>query len=221
MENKKIACHKGVYYPEKNESAVIRALLTDRIWEKKAYDKYRSYITDKHTVIDCGAFIGSHTLKFAELASKVYAFEPVPLIHHCLQLTLEQKNINNVILSCNALGSEKNDSIIYTNYNGDSSMDGIRNKRFNNNFKTKVDTLDNIIPPNEKIDFIKIDVEGSEWEVIEGATNLIMKWKPMIMLETWNSKKNIGKLNDFMKKYRYIDYKLNSENYLLFPKTLE
>ena len=100
-------------------------------------------------------------------------------------------------------------------------MDGIRNKRFNNNFKTKVDTLDNIIPPNEKIDFIKIDVEGSEWDVIEGATNLIMKWKPMIMLETWNSKKNIKLLNDFMEKYRYIDYKLNSENYLLFPKTLE
>ena len=110
MENKKIACHKGVYYPEKNESAVIRALLTDRIWEKKAYDKYTSYIQSDHTVIDCGAFIGSHTLKFSELASKVYAFEPVPLINHCLQLTLEQKNINNVILSCNALGSKKNDS---------------------------------------------------------------------------------------------------------------
>ena len=45
MEN--IACHKGVYYPVKNDSAVIRALLTNRTWEKKAYDIYRSYI-QKH-----------------------------------------------------------------------------------------------------------------------------------------------------------------------------
>ena len=47
----------------------------------------------------------------------------------------------------------------------------------------------------------------------------------------WNSLPNVtpkvieGKnpkaINDFMEKYRYIDYKLNSENYLLFPKTLE
>lgn len=221
MDTAAVECHKGVYYPVKNDSAVIRALLTGRIWEKKAYDKYRSYIRADHTVIDCGAFIGSHTLKFAELANKVYAFEPVPLINHCLNLTLKEKEITNVLLSCCALGADKNDSVIYTNYNGDSSMDGIRNKRFSKNFKTKVDSLDNIISVSEKIDFIKIDVEGSEWDVLEGATNIIMMWKPMIMLETWATKKNKNKLNDFMKTYGYIDYKLNSENYLLFPKISE
>ena len=220
MEN--IACHKGVYYPVKNDSAVIRALLTGRTWEKKAYDIYRSYIQKHYNIIDCGAFIGSHTLKFAELGNKVYAFEPVPLINNCLTKTLEEKEITNVLLSCCALGAEKNDSLIYTNYNGDSSMDGIRNKKFNHHFKTKVETLDNLIGLDEKIHFIKIDVEGSEWNVIEGAKNIINKWKPMILLETWATKKNINKLNEFMKDYKYIDaVKFNSENYLLFPKTLE
>ena len=49
MEN--IACHKGVYYPVKNDSAVIRALLTNRTWEKKAYDIYRSYIQKHYNII--------------------------------------------------------------------------------------------------------------------------------------------------------------------------
>lgn len=218
MEN--IACHNGVYYPIKNESAVIRALLSNRTWEKKAYDSYRPFLQKHHTVIDCGAFIGSHTLKFSELCNKVYAYEPVPLINNCLAKTLVAKEIKNVILSCCALGSETNDSIIYTNYNGDSSLDGIRNQRFNHNFKTKVETLDNLIGLDEEIHFIKIDVEGSEWNVIEGAKNIINKWKPMILLETWATKKNINKLNEFMKDYKYIDVvKINSENYLLFPIT--
>ena len=58
--------------------------------------------------------------------------------------------------------------------------------------------------------------------MIEGAKNIINKWKPMILLETWATKKNINKLNEFMKDYKYIDaVKFNSENYLLFPKTAE
>lgn len=220
MDEQNIGCHKGVYYPLKNESAVIRALLADRTWEKKAYDYYRNHILKEHTVIDCGAFIGSHTLKFSKLSKKVYAFEPVPLINKCLQKTLKEKEIKNVELFNIALGNDSKETNIYTNFNGDSSIDGIRNKRFNYNFKTRMERLDYIIGLNEKIDFIKIDVEGSEWDVLEGAKEIIKKWRPMILLETWATKKNIIKLGKFLKDYGYIEaVTLNSENYLLFPIT--
>ena len=43
--------------------------------------------------------------------------------------------------------------------------------------------LDNIIPPNIKIDFIKIDVEGAELGVLKGSTETIKRCKPFIVFE--------------------------------------
>lgn len=44
-------------------------------------------------------------------------------------------------------------------------------------------TLDEVIGENQKIDFIKIDVEGAEMEVLEGAKIIILKNKPLVLFE--------------------------------------
>jgi hypothetical protein len=46
-----------------------------------------------------------------------------------------------------------------------------------------METLDNVIPENVKIDFIKIDVEGAEYDVLIGAKQTILKSKPTIIFE--------------------------------------
>ena len=47
----------------------------------------------------------------------------------------------------------------------------------------KTDLLDEIIPSGEKIDFIKIDVEGAELQVLKGGMELIRRNKPVIIFE--------------------------------------
>ena len=47
----------------------------------------------------------------------------------------------------------------------------------------EIDTLDNVIPKDLKIDFIKIDVEGGEFDVMKGGRNIIEKYKPIIIFE--------------------------------------
>ena len=69
-----------------------------------------------------------------------------------------------------------------------------------------------------KCDFIKIDVEGAEWECLAGATETIKKFHPVIILETWNSKKNMVKLNKYCNEYGYSFEYLKGDNYLLTKK---
>jgi hypothetical protein len=49
--------------------------------------------------------------------------------------------------------------------------------------KVPLKTLDSIIPTSSKIDFIKIDVEGGEFNVIKGAKNILIKDKPTMIFE--------------------------------------
>ena len=93
-----ISEYKNIYYPTENDSAVVRALLSGRVWEKKITNIFHEYLTHESVVVDCGTYIGSHTLTMSNLANKVYAFEPQPLIYKCLTQTIEKKNINNVKL---------------------------------------------------------------------------------------------------------------------------
>ena len=43
--------------------------------------------------------------------------------------------------------------------------------------------LDDVIPTDVTIDFIKIDVEGAELGVLKGAKNVLLKNKPIIIFE--------------------------------------
>ena len=54
--------YKNIYYPKENNSAVVKALLSNRIWEKKIDKIMRDNIKPEWICIDAGAYIGSHAL---------------------------------------------------------------------------------------------------------------------------------------------------------------
>jgi len=63
--------------------------------------------------------------------------------------------------------------------------------------------LDDVIPAlAQRIDFIKIDVEGAELEVLKGASKLIERDKPVLVIETGNG--NLRRLLDYFKKHYKI-----------------
>ena len=78
--------------------------------------------------------------------------------------------------------------------------------------------MDSLVLP--KINFIKIDVEGHEYEVLEGAELLIKKDRPIIIMETFNTKKNQEKLIKFANENNYLINEINKENYLLLPNCI-
>ena len=102
-------------------------------------------------------------------------------------------------------------------------------KNSNNNSQVikkivEIDTLDNII--NElnigqySIDFIKIDTEDFEYEVLKGAENILSDFSPMIAFEA-SSKESLFKIKDFLTKkgykyfYNLIQSRRRSNSYFL------
>lgn len=167
------------------------------IGQRIALGKYEQYetkillsqINNQSVVVDVGANIGYYTLLAAKIAKKVYAFEPDKDSFLILKKNVEENELTNVFLFNQAVGdkNEKVGLIINKENYGDSKV----------KVGNEIDCvrLDEVI--KEKVDLVKIDVQGYEAKVVEGMKKIIKKDKPIIFIEV--DQKNIKKIN--------LDYK--------------
>jgi len=166
------------------------------IGQRIALDKYEKYETNillsqlnkNSVVVDVGANIGYYTLLAAKIAKKVYAFEPDKEAFEILKKNVEGNHLKNVVLFNKAVGSENKKVGVVRNKNnfGDS--------RVVKGNDIECVRLDEVI--KEKVDLVKIDVQGYEIEVLEGMKNMRV---PILLVEI--DQKNIKKLNT---KYKYV-----------------
>jgi len=75
--------------------------------------------------------------------------------------------------------------------------------------KINTDTLDNLFS-NKNIDIVKVDTQGSEYEILEGGLNFIKNQKPLLFLETWiwEYYKNIKFFDQIIGLLRSVNYEL-------------
>lgn len=138
------------------------------------------YIKPGDTAIDIGAFIGDHTIAYANKVGndgKVIAFEPNPEAFECLEHNLSK--FSNVELRKEAL-SDKSGKVSITKVPTNAGMTYVDKKKG----KIKCITLDSL--NLEKVDFIKIDAEGFEHNILKGAEQTIRKYKPTMVIEIVN-----------------------------------
>ena len=162
-------------------------------WDILALYQIDKYLPDNSTILDIGANIGSHSIYWSRErnAKKVYAFEPLDTTYDILTKNIELNNLEDTITSYNfgLYNKETNARILYfwkENLGGTSFIpDG------NGGFKLK--TLDSL-DIKEKIDLIKIDVEGAEVQTIEGALETIKANKPVLVIETFTHKDEVENL---------------------------
>jgi len=139
--------------------------------------------------IDVGANIGAHTLFMARRFAHVYAFEPQMMLCMLLKGNLAP-HLNTTVYNA-AVGND--DGILHMpqlNYTAATNNFGGFGKYLD--IPKDIDLqpiqlrkLDGVeaIQKEDKIDLIKIDVEGMEKEVLEGAQATISKHKPMMYVE--------------------------------------
>ena len=137
------------------------------------------------TFIDVGSHKGEVLSKALKIApqGKHYAFEPIPQIHKKLDKRYGQYcEIKNIGLSDHFGESSFNHVVSNPAYSG------IKQRTYPKKEKIKeitiqVDTLDNQLFDQERIDMIKIDVEGGELDVLKGAVKILKKFNPVIVFE--------------------------------------
>ena len=167
-------------------------------------------------VVDIGAHIGYYTLQFANLVGptgKVYAFEPEPKNFELLKKNVQINKYDNVVL-IQKIVSDKDGIVEFFI----SKYDSIGNKLFKSNgehgtkehaIKMESITLDEYFKDSkEKIDFIKMDIQGGEGKATLGMKNFLKKNNPKIIQEWWPDgiKQNHMNSEDHLKFLQQIGY---------------
>lgn len=193
---------------------------------EKEFNELLKFANKGDQAIDIGANIGRYTFRLSKLVGNsghVYSFEPLQSSFFILNFITFFRDYKNITLFNLAVGENigevnfnenreepviikgKNDKRIPYLFHTNSGSRITKNK---NDFKRFKITIDSIFE-HHKIDLIKIDVEGSEYDVIRGAEKTIVKNKPVVIIETAHSdEKKI--LNFFAKlNYKIYNYKKN------------
>lgn len=138
--------------------------------------------------IDVGCFKGEilDLMKNAAPKGQHFGIEPIPSqFDYLSQKYMNTKNckVFNIAAS-NATGvSEFNFVQSNPSYSGLRKRDYDKPNEIDTTIKVKTDLLDNVIPSDVSIALIKIDVEGAELLVLEGASKIIEKYKPIVVFE--------------------------------------
>ena len=188
----------------------IEVFITFYIFGLKQYNIKNIFeVKNDAVVFDIGAFKGDTAYFFSKKCSnkaRIYAFEPDENNYKVLLKIKDKYKLNNVIAS-NILFSNSETEINFL------SMDLNRPA-----VKMKSTTIDKFVEENniEKIDYIKMDVEGAEKNILEGAIKTIKKFKPSLAIAIYHG----GKLfmEDFYNIPIFIKNVIN-EDYEYYIRT--
>lgn len=165
------------------------------------YDKLRP-LQEGDVVVDAGAHIGIFTVRASMNvgdSGKVYAFEPE---HENLELLkFNTQDLKNVEIHETALWNAEGYKILHQSKGntGGHSLFGAENRT--PVYKVKTVRLDDVI--NERVDFIKIDVEEAEVEVLKGAEKILNKYRPFVAVEIHDGPPLVEKVVSFLSELGY------------------
>jgi FkbM family methyltransferase len=205
----------GVGYQIMSKSAFspneVRLLLQLLVLRKK-------YFGSGVIAIDCGANIGVHTIEWAKLMfnwGSVYSFEAQEKIYYALCGNIIINNCLNVVAKNCVLGAKSGSlRIPVVDYAKPASFGSLELKErkntedigqkinYQNSEEMPMITLDSL--NLERIDLIKLDVEGMEEDVLDGSFDSISKNNPILYVELIKSNK--VKILDLLKKYGYVNF---------------
>lgn len=139
--------------------------------------------------IEVGANIGTHTVsmarKLAGMGRRLLAIEPQPVVFQNMCANLALNGLFNVLAE-NAACSNTQGWLTFEapNYERDNNSGGISMREDGSGSqRVRSVRLDELVPPGFDTGLIKIDVEGFEQKVLEGATGIIAQNRPMLYLE--------------------------------------
>jgi FkbM family methyltransferase len=143
------------------------------------------------TVYDIGANVGFHAISAARRIgpeAKVVCFEALPANAKQIEYNASSNRFTNIQVIAAALGSSEGEAAFWTSKQptwGKLASVGKKPDKFAKEVKVRLRRLDSVVdemklPPPA---LIKMDVEGSEIEVLEGARQTLERWHPTLLIE--------------------------------------
>lgn len=170
-------------------------------------EKYRDHIPEGGLVCDIGACIGDHSVTYSKFVGDkgvVHAYEANPVALECLRHNMTK--YGNVVIHDKAVGSTPSKVSIEQNPN--LGMAHVGSTPGN----VEVVRVDDESADWPRLDFLKIDVEGYELEVLSGGLETIKCFRPVMLIEV-----NSYALNQYGRKPTEIHAMLDQLGYNYLP----
>lgn len=205
-----------IYVPI-NDPQVGSSVFKNRSYEPHITRFFEQTIKPGNCVIDIGANIGYFTLCAAFLTGpegKVYSFEPYSENVKLLYLSQQLNSFKNIIIFPIAVAA-KEGLCLFDNSGSNGFIRDIEPQlnRVLNSTPVYMTTLDNSLPPEQKVDLIKIDTEGAEFLALKGGAELLRKHLPIIVSEF---SPEALEATSGVSAENYLDMFLNIEDYQLY-----
>lgn len=153
-------------------------------YEEGIFTELDKRVKPNDTFVDVGANIGTYSVTMAKKGLQVYSFEPIRSNFDVLERNISDNGSKESVIAYNlALGDKARTAEII--YNPREHGEGSLVQDIPGGVKEEVNVkkLDDLsIKPRNKC-FMKIDVEGFEYQVLLGAENFIRRYKPSIIIE--------------------------------------
>ena len=157
------------------------------------YEKSEAKIMEEkikvgNITVDVGANIGLHTLNMARIVGntgRVFAFEPDPSNFEILEKNVKINNYQNIILEQKAVGDKHGRTTLYQSEHPGRHRIFPQTKQAKGQVQVELTSLDKYFTDSNlanKINFIKIDVEGFEFSVLKGMKNILKNNKKIKIL---------------------------------------
>jgi FkbM family methyltransferase len=173
------------------DSVIGQLLFINRKFEEAEgeFIRQRLRAIDSAVFVDIGANIGLHSLRAAllENVARIFAFEPARSTFEMLNRNVDRNGFSEKICPLPlALSSRPGRAEFH--FCADDAYSSLKpddRRPVKQSYEVEVTTLDDWTASNQidRLDLIKIDVEGSEPEVIAGAEATIKRWRPELVVE--------------------------------------
>lgn len=192
---------KGQFWvPAKNGFGNIISNLAEQ--ECKMYGSGKVGVRSDDIVLDCGANVGAYTREALNAGAKlIVAIEPSPgnikCLHQNFKTEIEQ---GRVIIYEKGVWNREEILTFYTSEDSETDTFVFSRKRKDSHVTTMpVTTIDKLVDELklDRVDFIKMDIEGSEENALIGAKKTIAKYRPRMALALEHAtdyKKEIGRM---------------------------
>lgn len=179
------------------------------------------YLCPGDVVVEAGSNIGSETVLISKLVGeqgRVHCFEPNPYAYDKLDANVKlNSRFGNTVLYKLALG-EQNKEITFYIYPPEFWNSGLASKYHETETAinaTQV-TLDSWVKDMglSRLDFLKMDIQGGEKDVLDGAEETLRRFRPKIFTEADNDS-DLGSLYATLKRSRYSIYHIEGKLHAL------
>ncbi|MEO6218458.1 MAG: FkbM family methyltransferase [Sphingomonas sp.] len=185
--------NRGIWLEGAIDSYVERQAYLYGGYEQREIELFLETIpTDRRrTILDIGANVGTHSLRFARAFAQVHAFEPNPLVVDRLRRNVALNHADNIEIHHVGLGDEAAMLDLYAPDSANQGLGTFLEAEQYDRALTRIGSAEVVIGDSyvadlaggDTIDAIKCDVQGFEVQVFRGLAKTIARDRPVIWVE--------------------------------------